>query len=543
MAGRFKPDEHKGRLKGALDAYDRAEAGRLCEELVVHLRGRVDPYPTREAKDVLGLLRKKRRFDHMARVADAFLRAGVDDPQVRRQYAQSLLDMGNVSAALDVLQRILDAPGLNAKERAEVQGLVGRGYKQIYMDAADTRPTQNQAALRKAVEAYFGVYQSDETQLWHGVNAVSLLLRAHRDRIQVPGAPDPAAVARRIADEVEELHRDGKASMWDLATGAEAWVALKEFRTAGEWLDEYIGSPQADAFELGSTYRQFSEVMELEKDEKDEGYLLDLLRGALIMSQGGALTTSADEMARRAASASEAVRGLEKVLGDTRYVAHEWLLRAFGRARSVGRVWRRGSGLGVGSGFLLPGELLRAEWKGRLVFLTNSHVVSKAPVLTGTLQRSQAEVSFDVAEGGAGKVPPRHPVKELLWESPIPELVTTVLWLEGEVVNHDTFEVAQVLPKAEQKDRIYVIGHPHGGDLSYSIQDNAMLAINATRIHYRSPTEPGSSGSPLFNSEWEIVGIHHAGDDHMSRLDDPNEVYPANEGIPLHAIIAAVGKG
>jgi hypothetical protein len=478
----------------------------------------------------------------MARVADGFLRSGLDEPQIRRQYAQALLDLGDVSAALDVLQRLAERTDISKSELAEVKGLLGRGYKQIYMDAHDPRPMQNKSALRKAISMYFEVYHSDSSQLWHGVNGVSLLDRARRDGIEVTDVPSYREVARYIADEVDELHRSGKASMWDLATAAEAAIALQDYKAAGVWLQRYVSSKQADAFELASTFRQFVELIQLDQGENEEKYLLDLLRAALVKSEGGILTIAAAEMAVRAATTSKAARGLEKVLGDARYVAHDWLLRAIRRACSVGRVWRTGTSLAIGSGFLLPGEILRPAWAGRQVFLTNSHVVSQAPVLTGTLLPTQAEVSFDVAEGGPEKVTPHHPVKSLLWESSIGELDTSVLELDVEISNCDTYQVASVLPQSGE--RVYVIGHPKGGGLSYSIQDNRVLAINdpPTRIHYRSPTDPGSSGSPLFNDLWDIVGIHHAGRDDMPRLDDPNETYPANEGIPLEAIIAKLNS-
>ena len=34
---------------------------------------------------------------------------------------------------------------------------------------------------------------------------------------------------------------------------------------------------------------------------------------------------------------------------------------------------------------------------------------------------------------------------------------------------------------------------------------------NGTILHYSADTEPGSSGSPVFNDEWEMVALHHSG--------------------------------
>ena len=81
------------------------------------------------------------------------------------------------------------------------------------------------------------------------------------------------------------------------------------------------------------------------------------------------------------------------------------------------------------------------------------------------------------------------------------------------------FALTGRLPSKIEEDRIYVIGHPKGGELSFSFQDNTLIALNDRLLHYRSPTDPGSSGSPLFNEHWELIGLHHAGSNTMSKLD------------------------
>ena len=52
-------------------------------------------------------------------------------------------------------------------------------------------------------------------------------------------------------------------------------------------------------------------------------------------------------------------------------------------------------------------------------------------------------------------------------------------------------------------------------------------------VHYRTPTEPGSSGSPVFNSVWKVIAIHHAGGEAMPRLNGQPGTYAANEGIRI----------
>jgi len=59
------------------------------------------------------------------------------------------------------------------------------------------------------------------------------------------------------------------------------------------------------------------------------------------------------------------------------------------------------------------------------------------------------------------------------------------------------------------------------------------------RVHYRAPTEGGSSGSPVFNaSAWEVIALHHKGGMlGMPKLNGATGTYAANEGISLASII------
>jgi V8-like Glu-specific endopeptidase len=97
--------------------------------------------------------------------------------------------------------------------------------------------------------------------------------------------------------------------------------------------------------------------------------------------------------------------------------------------------------------------------------------------------------------------------------------------------------VAAALPLADGKQRAYIIGHPRGRKLSFSIHDNFLLDHDERVLHYRSPTEPGSSGSPVFNDDWELIGLHHRGSNHLRRLHGAEGSYPANEGIWIQAIL------
>lgn len=231
--------------------------------------------------------------------------------------------------------------------------------------------------------------------------------------------------------------------------------------------------------------------------------------------------------------------GLEALLGKDAPQSHTWLMESLQRANGVARIRH---GQKCGTGFLVRGEALAPQWEGKQVLVTNNHVIATEPILEITMKPRQAKVTFDALHGG-GMNQPEFKVKgdKVLWESPIPELDTTCVELDREVEGIEDYPVGD-MPLRDLEPRIYVIGHPMGGELSFSFQDNKLIDINDRRIHYRSPTEPGSSGSPLFNEEWELIGLHHAGGQEMSRLDDKTQKHPANEGIPWDAVRQAARK-
>src|SRR5689334_21668531 len=78
---------------------------------------------------------------------------------------------------------------------------------------------------------------------------------------------------------------------------------------------------------------------------------------------------------------------------------------------------------------------------------------------------------------------------------------------------------------------LFIVQHPQGDPLQLALDTDALIGVNAnrTRVRYRTNTLPGSSGSPCFNSNWELVALHHGG--------DPDHKPTYNQGIPIHTIL------
>ena len=139
-------------------------------------------------------------------------------------------------------------------------------------------------------------------------------------------------------------------------------------------------------------------------------------------------------------------------------------------------------------------------------------------------------------------------VKEVLWCSKRQSHDATLLQPEGLPEDVPALDLGSALPALSDDDpqSIYVIGHPGGRGLAYSIQENRLEDYETlgdgpqpSCVHYMSPTEGGSSGSPAFDSVWQVIALHHAGGTHMSKLNGKGGTYPANEGIWIQSICRA----
>ena len=64
-----------------------------------------------------------------------------------------------------------------------------------------------------------------------------------------------------------------------------------------------------------------------------------------------------------------------------------------------------------------------------------------------------------------------------------------------------------------ENEPLLVVGHPDGRpiQLSYAAPSGARPTEHGNRVRYQTNTEGGSSGSPVFNREFRVVALHHAG--------------------------------
>lgn len=512
------------------------------------LRGLCSDEDVREAKALVERLRNQRDYELMGRLAEAVSRYDPKDAKNRRLYAQYLIDTGRATAAIDLLQAILRRLKKDHPEFAEATGLLGRAYKQIFFDAGDKASDGAREALKKAIETYRGPYELDGRNTWHGVNLVALLTRARMLGMRVAPDLDPQAIAARLVDTLQATPAD-KRDEWFLSTLAEASLGLRDWAMIDENIRQYVAARDARAFQIASTLRQFTEVWDLEHRDERGRALVDMLRARLLSLQGGELRLTADDLQRVRDQPLPSEGRLEAILGTYGAQTYQWWKTGIERAASVAAIRQRVAGNRIGTGFLVRSGDLGREPAGELLVLTNFHVVNEHGAHQG-LPPGEAEVVFEAADPGR-----KYGVAEIVWSSAVEQHDASLLRLDSPVTGVIPLPIAQALPVLDDTARVYVIGHPGGRDLSFSFQDNELLdhegppagqpqIPGVCRLHYRAPTEGGSSGSPVFNSRlWQVIALHHMGGKvGMRRLNGKDGTYGANEGVALQSIIAAMRR-
>lgn len=508
------------------------------------------------ARALLPKLRGLRHFDLLARLADRVARLDPRDPKVRRLQTQALIETGHPTAAVEVARAALRGLPDSDPEWCELNGLLGRAYKQILMEADDPGDRHSQDALRAALAAYGKPFRQNRGNVWHACNLIAMLSFARRMKWKVAGQPEPRQLAKKvIAGLVKKVAAAGdRGDKWDFATLAEAHLAIDDLDGVERYLHAYFQDPELEAFDVASTLRQFSEVwgFRTTADGRRQG-ILQLLNAKLLSLPGARISYSARELAEHLASDPVDKEQLQAILGAEGTRSYEWWKKGLSRAASVGAVYSD-SDKRIGTCFLVRGEdLLRAPDPGAYV-LTNAHVVSESG-RGGDLRPEDATVVFEAVD------PDRHYrlQPQIVRFSPVDRHDACLLRLEEEPPGIPPLPFARRLPlvkkpapeeaekpETEQaKMRVYVIGYPAGGGLEFSFQDNELLdhesdktGANPCRVHYRAPTEKGSSGSPVFNrGEWEVIALHHKGGE-LSRLGGQAGSYLANEGISIFSIAA-----
>lgn len=210
---------------------------------------------------------------------------------------------------------------------------------------------------------------------------------------------------------------------------------------------------------------------------------------------------------------------LEAIIGANNLLPFDFLRTGDRLGRAVVKILR-GDGA-AGTGFLVaPG-----------VLLTNHHVLPD--VTTAATATATANYEPHPPSDPAGRVTivPLRPAELFVTDAELDFTFCGVRGLDYLGSIPPDRNGLGILPH----ESVNIIQHPRGGTKRVALHDNHVEQADRVVIRYACDTEPGSSGSPVFNNEWRLVALHHA----SVEVEEGRSGRPPrylNEGIRLSAI-------
>jgi endonuclease G, mitochondrial len=217
---------------------------------------------------------------------------------------------------------------------------------------------------------------------------------------------------------------------------------------------------------------------------------------------------------------------LERIINTSDFLDIRYLEGGVAAARAVGRIDVRDDSeriVGYGTGSLVSPQLV----------LTNHHVLPNGNVA------ATSAIEFNYQDGLDGQ-----PLKPQLFEfDPATFFLAdderdfALVAVRAKAGALDQFG-SNPLIEAEGKgvigENVTIVQHPRGQKKQIALRENQFVDLADPFVHYRADTEPGSSGSPVFNDQWEIIALHHAG---VPAPEHPETGGYINEGILVRRIM------
>lgn len=118
-----------------------------------------------------------------------------------------------------------------------------------------------------------------------------------------------------------------------------------------------------------------------------------------------------------------------------------------------------------------------------------------------------------------------------------PNLDYALLRLNNKIGKH--YGWLELADKTPTSGDVMVIQHPYGREKEISRVDSEIAQATQVVLHYYADTEPGSSGSPVFNKNGKkIIALHHAGQCRDENFDPTTgcKKFDFNEGVVIGLI-------
>ena len=220
---------------------------------------------------------------------------------------------------------------------------------------------------------------------------------------------------------------------------------------------------------------------------------------------------------------------MERIVGTVNFLPVSFLEEGARVQRAVGRVvLQDGSALGTGS--LVAGSLL----------LTNNHVLPTAAFARTTrvefnhqtdlrgIQLASDVYTFDPSSLFITSTRLDYSLVRVRCKKMISLVCAGSRW--------GSLRLPSGMMAYASDQLVNIIQHPAGRPKEVALQDNRIVKVFAEVIRYETDTEPGSSGSPVFDNGWELIALHHSGGD-RAPSDPSGNTWLNNEGIRIDAIV------
>jgi endonuclease G len=225
----------------------------------------------------------------------------------------------------------------------------------------------------------------------------------------------------------------------------------------------------------------------------------------------------------------EIERIYERIIGGNDLMPVAYLQRGAIAARAVARIDLGGGSFGTG--FLIAPRVL----------ITNNHVFPNAA--TAASAQAQFHYEVDLNDTAVGPVVVELRPETLFFTSPQSELDFSVVAVDGTIplAAFGCLPLLETTGKVSEGEWLTIIQHPNGGRKQVCVRENKLIQRKDDVLWYTTDTEPGSSGSPVFNNDWFVVALHHAGvpdtQNGVAQTNpDGSTKWIANEGIRVSRI-------
>lgn len=224
-------------------------------------------------------------------------------------------------------------------------------------------------------------------------------------------------------------------------------------------------------------------------------------------------------------------------IGRSTLLPVNFLAKGVQKSKAVGKVEINmgGSRVNVGTGFLF-----KIKGINDLFFITNYHVINDRKNIDKT--KVIFDYELDIDGNSIASKSFRIDENRGWYCSPVNEYDTTIFHLiddQNELESYGFIELKEI--EIAQNDFVNIIQHPGGEMKQISLYHNIVTNTNERVVQYLTDTLKGSSGSPVFNSDWEVVALHHSGGGSKPKEPElPEGMKSRNEGIFINKIIQFV---